>query len=293
MLALFITLLSAIVFAPSVSVDATEEETYWCYGDSITLEYDGEATDVDWELLSTQGKLLGSGNDKIFNFNASGYDELLVTQKVTTDQGSTVKSVRIHPLHHNELSISVNFINDSTIYDKRVIDSTTVCKNRAFIDLPENPTKDGGKFGGWVYENGESFTVTEPITQDMDLFAKWLRSCSIVLMSDNEVYTNLTAYEGDTISLPPLESKDGKEFLLWSTDRHSVSEFNQEEAITGDLVLYAVWSEAPGKAAHNDTTSLMLAIPVIAIIAILLFSRIHRNKVRIVPGSSKGRFGGK
>ncbi len=361
LLALFAILLTAVVISPSASADTASDVVYWCYGDSITLEYDGEADNVEWTVSYPTGEVLRTENGKIVTFDGSKSDEFLATQKVTTDQGSSMQSVKIHALHMNKLSVSVDFITDGMFYDKRVIDSTTVCKNQNFINLPDHPTKEGAKFGGWVYGSGEAFEVTEPITEDLTLHAKWLNACSIVLMSDGEVYSNLTAYEGDvvtlpspeseshrkfkgwstdkstfvefdqnqpisgdvvlyakmirecsvllmsdgdvyaslaadegeTISLPVFEPKDGYEFLGWSTDRKSFVKFDQNQPISDDQVLYATWAEDEGSAAHNDTTSLILLIPVIAILAILLFSRIHRNKVRIVPGSSKGRFGGK
>ena len=361
LLALFIILLTAFAITPSVSVDADSDVVYWCYGDSITLEYDGEADNVEWTVSNPSGEVLCKEKGKTVTFDGSKSDEFLAIQTVTTDQGSSVLDVKIHALHMNKLSVSVDFITDSVFYDKRVINSTTVCKNQNFISLPENPTKEGAKFGGWVYGSGEAFEATGPITEDITLHAKWLNACSIVLMSDGEVYSNLTAYEGDivtlpspeseshrkfkgwstdrsnfvefdqtrsitgdmilyakmirecsvllmsdgdvyasftadegdTISLPVFDAKDGHEFLGWSTDKKSFVEFDPTQPITGDQVLHATWAEDEGTAGHNDMTSLIILIPVIAIIAILLFSRIHRNKVRIVPGSSKGRFGGK
>ena len=361
LLALFTVLFAAVVIIPSGSADAnTEDEVYYCYGDRITLTYEGEATDISWDL-SAQENLIRSENGKTFTFDASKYDELKVTQKVKTDQGTTVKDVKIYPLHLNDLNVSVNFINGLEIHDRKPISSTTVCKNQNFIELPENPVKEGAKFGGWVYENGEAFRPTAPITEELNLKAKWLEARPVVLMSDNKVYLSLTAYDGDVISLPNLESTPERKFKGWSTERDSfveydqtqsvtanltlyanwagvchitlisegyvhasmtaeegktisltqpvsdsgktfdhwstvkngIEEYDQSQPVTGDMVLYAVWSEDEDTAAHTDLTSIAILLPVVVILSILIFSRVHRNKVRIAPGSSKGRFGRK
>ena len=294
-------------------------------------------------------------------FDASSSKEFQAIQRVTTNQGSSLQNVRIHALHLNGISASVDFMVDEKVYYKVNILPNTVCKDGNFLDLPENPTKEGVKFGGWVCEDGEPFAATGPITENLTLYAKWLDPHAIALVSDGEVYRSLTAYAGDVISLPSLESTSERKFKGWSTDNGSFVEYNQSQPISGDLtlyarwagmcyitlisegevhssmraeegetisltppeptsdktflrwseqknglteydqsqpvtgnmVLYAVWSEEDDKAAHKDMTSMIILIPLIVILAILLFSRIHRNKVRIVPGSSKGRFGRK
>lgn len=277
----------------SDSADAADDDIYWCYGDDVTLEYDGEAKGVEWTIVSSDGKVLCSEDGKILNMDMSGHDELKVTQKVTTDQGSSVKNVTVRLLHLNGLSVNVRFFDGEAFYDQRTIDSTTVCKNRTFIDLPDDPTGDSGRFGGWIREDGTPFAPDTPIVESIDVYAKWLRPCSVILMSDGEIYSNLTAYEGDRISLSAPVSTDGRQFTGWSLDKNVYSGFNQEEPITEDLVLYAVWSEEDNSPAHTDTLSLLVIVPLLAILAIYLYSHLHRNKVRISPGSSKGRFGGR
>ena len=55
LLALSVVLLTAAVFAPSASAETAEETEYWCYGDSVTLSYDGSAENVEWTVSYPDG----------------------------------------------------------------------------------------------------------------------------------------------------------------------------------------------------------------------------------------------
>lgn len=293
LLALSIAAFTFMLLLSDVS-DATEDDIYWCYGDNIVLEYDGEAEEVNWTVIAPNGTVLQKVSGSLLSIDASGYDELIVTQEVVADQGSSLKTVKIRPLHQNAMSVQVRFFDGETPHDIKAIDSTTVCKNNVFVELPEEPSKAGLKFGGWVYGDGTPFAVDGPIVSDLDVFAKWLRSCSILLMSDGDVYMNLTAFEGDSLDLPVPDSDDGRSFVGWGIDRQSESAFDRTEPVTGDMVLYAMWSETPKEASsHADLLSMFVLVPLAVFLAVFLYSRLHRSRVRITPGSAKGRFGGR
>ncbi len=163
LLALPITFIMAFMLLPTSSASAADEE-YWCYGDNVTLEYDGDAEKVKWRVNLPGGSVLQEEDGDLLTFDASKYEELLVTQTVETDKGSSIQTVKIHPLHRNHLNLTVNFFDEDKLHSSKVIDSTTVCKNNVFLELPENPIREGKKFGGWLNENNSLFTAGEPIT---------------------------------------------------------------------------------------------------------------------------------
>lgn len=111
-------------------------------------------------------------------------------------------------------------------------------------------------------------------------------------MSKGLVQSSFIAFEEDHIDLPDLGFENGREFIGWSTDKNSFVEFDPEQPITGDMVLYASWSEdQPSTTNHSDKTSIVILLPVFVLLSILVYARIHRNKVRMVPGSYKDRYG--
>lgn len=288
LLALPITFVMTLALLPSSSVSAADEE-YWCYGDNVSLEYEGEAETVRWRVNLPCGQMLQEEEGSLLSIDASKYEELLVTQTVGTDRGSSTQTVRIHPLHKNYLNLTVNFFDEDKLHSSRVIDSTTVCRNNVFLELPENPIREGKKFGGWLNENDSPFATEEPITEDLNVHAKWLNSCSVVLISRGLVQSSFIAFEEDRLDLPEMESEDGCEFRGWSTDGNFFVEFDPDQPITGDMVLYASWSEGQHPLNHSDKASIAVLLPVLALLSILVYARIHRNRIRVMSGTYRHR----
>lgn len=287
----------ALVLVPSDGTEASPvSDEYWCYGDNILLEYDGEAQSVIWTATDHSGSVIKETSGSLFRIDASGLEEFYVAQTVTTDKGSTVRNVKVNPLHLNVETYSVVFFDGpgGGIVDIRNFGADTVCKNGRFINMPDPPTVEGQVFGGWYAEDGSEFRGDSPVTADHSVYAGWLDVYSVLFISEGEVYDNAKVVEGECVDLPEPSRHGRKMFAGWYSDRDLVQEYDAAEQVTGDRVLFAKWVEEPGKAGHGDTLSLVVLVPIVLLCIFLVWCRGHKRNVkacRPAPGSSKGRFG--
>ena len=114
-----------------------------------------------------------------------------------------------------------------------------------------DPKADGYQFKGWYTQenDGELFDFTQPIKEDVTVYAHW-----------SKVETNHTVYfncggkaEGSTKVVqygekvtPPADPKaDGYQFKGWYTQENDGVPFDFEQEITKDVTVYAHWSVKP------------------------------------------------
>lgn len=89
----------------------------------------------------------------------------------------------------------------------------------ATIDVPENPTKEGHEFTGWVDAEGNEATVPTTMPDgDVALTATWKTlSYNVTFIVDGEIVSGPTATEyGSTIAVPANPSKGGFIFTGWA-----------------------------------------------------------------------------
>ena len=86
------------------------------------------------------------------------------------------------------------------------------------ITVPENPTKTGYTFAGWVDENGDPTTIPDYMpAENLTITATWnVRSFPVRYTVDGETYygPTVTAY-GSTIVEPGVPTKPGYAFAGW------------------------------------------------------------------------------
>lgn len=119
-----------------------------------------------------------------------------------------------------------------------VISAITVESGKA-IASPENPTKEGHIFKGWVL-NGIEYDFTSQVTSNITLVALWEAKTFIITFDSNggtTVESQNVSY-GSSVKRPSNPTKDGSNFSEWQLDGQT---FSFSTSITGDLMLTAKW----------------------------------------------------
>jgi len=129
--------------------------------------------------------------------------------------------------------------------------TSKVVEYEGIVTPPADPKADGYQFKGWYTQenDGELFDFTQPIKEDVTVYAHW-----------SKVETNHTVYfncggkaEGSTKVVqygekvtPPADPKaDGYQFKGWYTQENDGVPFDFEQEITKDVTVYAHWSVKP------------------------------------------------
>ena len=125
------------------------------------------------------------------------------------------------------------------------------------IELP-TPTRTGYEFNGWY--NGTTLITdgdTWNYTTDMTLTASWSANnytltfdepCTTSKVTYNYNYTGstpttVTLGGGETLTYPSMPTRSGYVFTGWYTDSACTTKYDFTGTITGDMTLYAGWTE--------------------------------------------------
>ena len=184
-----------LVPAISLSADADEapEATHYCYGETLTLKYDrSDDVDVAWEwtkyVEDSQEK--GSGTGTEIRIDLSGVDLVEVTQTVSKGVHTDVMTIRVKAMHikydanDDDKRYTVRFLDGNRVLHSDVLDESSLVESgMPFVIVADAPQKDGFTFLGWYYRDGNgkevSFDPYEPVTSDMDVYAKWVGNGSV------------------------------------------------------------------------------------------------------------------
>ena len=186
--ALMLPLVVALMAFPAVcaydsDADWVPEETWYCYGNIMTLEYPYDTTGltVEWIIEKYKdGSIVGTENNegkKIYT-NVSGIDRAHVTQKVTSGNGeSDSKSIEVIPLGLGPGDeIKVRFMDGTREISRFVLDmNRSVLFGNTFVDLPSDPSKNGYRFTGWYTDPActQRFSPLVPVLSDTVVYAGW------------------------------------------------------------------------------------------------------------------------
>lgn len=186
--ALILPLIVALMAFPAVcaydsDADWAPEETWYCYGNIMTLEYPYDTTGltVEWIIEKYKdGSIVGTENNegkKIYT-NVSDIDTAHVTQKVTSENGeSDSKSIEVIPLGLGPGDeIKVRFMDGTREISRFVLDmNRSVLFGNTFVDLPPDPSKNGYRFTGWYTDPActQRFSPLVPVLSDTVVYAGW------------------------------------------------------------------------------------------------------------------------
>ena len=123
---------------------------------------------------------------------------------------------------------------------------TSFCDDNGKVTPPEDPTRMGYEFAGWIKEDGSSIDFSNAsFTENANVAAKWEPiTVSVSLDLDggtSEDTSPLTATTGTVLSVQdPI--KTGYTFVGWFTDEANETEYDMENTIfTDDFTLHAKW----------------------------------------------------
>jgi len=119
-----------------------------------------------------------------------------------------------------------------------------VVKDGETIEFPENPTKEGFKFNGWLLD-GKPFAPSAKITSDIKLVASWIPedavTFKVTFTPDNgKSPIEMEVVENEPVAKPLDPTKENATFKGWFLDG---VEYDFAQPVTRDLVLVAQWEE--------------------------------------------------
>ena len=139
-------------------------------------------------------------------------------------------------------SYKVTFMNEGKVYHQ-----TEVKKGTQVQPPSAEPVKEGYTFKGWYTD--ENYTTewnfSNPVTNDMNLYAKWERiQCTVTFdtQGGEPSIDTQTVYYGEKVAKPDDPAREGHVFLGWFTDEDCTTEWDFEnDVVTGNMTLYAKW----------------------------------------------------
>ena len=113
---------------------------------------------------------------------------------------------------------------------------------------PEAPTETGWTFGGWYTDKDctAAYDFSAEVTEDLTLYAKWTQNEYDVTFDMNGHGTapeKQTVKYGETASEPEAPTETGWTFGGWFTDKECTKAYDFSAEVTGDLTLYAKWTQ--------------------------------------------------
>ena len=175
---------ATMVSAESIDQPWSPNDTWYCYGNIMTLDYPYDSTDltIEWTIIGYSGGV----PDDVQHYtgpklliNVSEYDVVHVTQAVTsiTTGDSDSSSVEVIPvgLKPGE-SIMVRFVDGYNEIAKTVFDKDRSVKlGNPFVYVPDDPVKTNYRFTGWYLdpECTQEFNPYAPVLRDTIVYAGW------------------------------------------------------------------------------------------------------------------------
>lgn len=93
-----------------------------------------------------------------------------------------------------------------------------IVRYRSFPQIPTDPTKTGMVFGWWM-RDGQRYLFNEPITENVQLVAKWLNRYTVKFIDsfDDTVWPDQIVTEGNPVSTigRPTPTRPGYTFTGW------------------------------------------------------------------------------
>ncbi|MBS4212691.1 InlB B-repeat-containing protein [Neobacillus rhizophilus] len=111
------------------------------------------------------------------------------------------------------------------------------------ITEPSAPVRDNYAFGGWYTDSARTHAMdfNTPITQGMQLYAKWIPYVVDVYFWDGANNVKVQVAPGQKITEPSAPVKDNYTFQGWYTDSARTNAMDFNAPITQGIQLYAKW----------------------------------------------------
>ena len=126
----------------------------------------------------------------------------------------------------------------------------TVERNNKAVK-PEKPEKEGFTFVCWE-NNGNPFSFNAPITEDINLKARWREDSSEVYIVSFATFggseiNSVEVAKGELLKMPADPYRADYQFVGWFTDLDVSEPFDETLPITKDTTLFADWKYIDGE----------------------------------------------
>jgi len=111
---------------------------------------------------------------------------------------------------------------------------------------PDVPEKSGYAFAGWFTDTGytKPYDFDALVTGNLTLYAKWLVRYTVSFETgEGSPVDDVKVNEGGRLTPPDQPEWEGYVFSGWYLDEEFTTPYDFETAVTGNLTLYAKWTE--------------------------------------------------
>ena len=224
----------------SDDVEADDGDAFYCYSHQMTFEYIGTTPDLEDVRWTAVGVVDGVEEDMevtlveesdswavtLDSDHVSECSEVRITQTVVRGDETLSETNTFYPvmdLEEDEV-LTVAFydgVSDLPVF-RPITEKTVVPVGDDFVEVPSVPQRDGYSFAGWFTSDGEEFDPKEPVTSDMNLYARWMSASgggqSVTV--DNIFVVAFQVQEGFDYHIESVES-DGVVFTVTVRDGYS------------------------------------------------------------------------
>ena len=305
---------SGILLIDDSDAETLDQGTFYVYGDNPIMMPTFPESESTWTAIcgDTELEVTPYGNGGSVTIDISDVDG---TVRVEQAVGEDVAVSYLIPLHlpssgDDDGVYTITFHDGNNVVEVSTITNQTVVEmGDIHVAQPEDPEREGYEFGGWFTDRSfvanSEFDPRQPITGDMDVYAKWtsvstpggdsgrvdVENHVVTFQCDTGLTYNLLTNTGGVITFEVLE-ESGYD-VVWSTvevtaDYCDVSYLNGVYTLSGinsDVIVQitgeVVTSDnpnAPSDDGGTDYTLYAIFLIILAIICIALAVYIMRTR---------------
>ena len=131
---------------------------------------------------------------------------------------------------------------ENTTYEEVLVESGTK------LEKPNDPVKEGYIFIGWFIDSNftKEYDFNDLVINDLILYPKFEKeNKEYNVKFENTMYEEAIVKLGEKLEKPNDPIKEGYIFIGWFVDCNYTKEYDFNDLVTSDLILYALFSEIP------------------------------------------------
>ena len=293
---------SGVVLMDDSDADTLDQGTYYVYGDNPIMMPTFPESKSTWAATcgDTVLEVIPYGDGGFVTIDISGVDGVVRVEQTVGDDVAVSNLIPLHlPSSGDEDGVyTITFHDGNNVVEVSTITNQTVVEmGDIHVAQPEDPEREGYEFGGWFTDRSfvanSEFDPRQPITGDMDVYAKWtsvntpggdsgrvdVENHVVTFQCDTGLTYNLLTNTGGVITFEVLE--DSGYDVVWSTvevtaDYCDVSYLNGVYTLSGinsDVIVQitgeVVTSDNPNAPSDNGGTDYTLYAILLIILAVI------------------------
>lgn len=313
-IAVTLVMTSGILLMDDSDADTLDQGTYYVYGDNPIMMPTFPESESTWTATcgDTVLEVTPYGDGGSVTIDISGVDGVVRVEQTVGDDVAVSNLIPLHlPSSGDEDGVyTITFHDGNNVVEVSTITNQTVVEmGDIHVAQPDDPEREGYEFGGWFTDRSfvanSEFDPRQPITGDMDVYAKWtsvstpggdsgrvdVENHVVTFQCDTGLTYNLLTNTGGVITFEVLE-ESGYD-VVWSTvevtaDYCDVSYLNGVYTLSGinsDVIVQItgeiVTSDNPNAPSDNggtDYTLYAILLIILAVICIALAVYIMRTR---------------